>query len=52
MVGRELLFVRPSGEDRQGDEEHQELWGSIWRRRRMCIDFKKVTVATKITAHY
>jgi hypothetical protein len=52
VVGRELLLTRPSGEDRQGDEEQQELWGSIWRQRKMCIDFKKSKVVTKTMAHY
>lgn len=53
MVGRELLSVRPHGEDRQGeDEEQQELRGSIWRRRKTCIDFKKSIILIKTMAHH
>lgn len=53
MVGRELLSVRPHGEDRQGEDgEQQGMWGSIWRRRKTCIDFKNSIIRTKTMAHY
>jgi hypothetical protein len=41
VVGRELLMLRPYGED------HQGLWGDTWRKGKIYIDFRMWAVTPK-----